>query len=898
MCPRGDDDIANVRVQISEWHGDVLSIGTKLGPYEIGAPLGAGGMGEVYRARDTKLNREVAIKVLLPAVANDPDRLARFSREAQVLASLNHQNIAHIYGIEDADGVKALVLELVEGEDLAQRIARGPIPLDEALPIARQIADALEAAHEQGIIHRDLKPANIKARPDGTVKVLDFGLAKAMDPAGGANANAMNSPTLSMHATQAGIILGTAAYMSPEQARGTTVDKRADIWAFGVVMFEMLTGRRVFEGETLSDTLASLLKTDPAWSLVPADVPPAIKHLIQRCLVKDPRQRIRDMGDVRLALDGANDPAPAPNRHTRRLPVWTLAGIAAASLAVATYALWSRPTVVPRTSARLTIPLPPGQEVTSYPAITHDGRTVAYVTRQGTDDAQLYLRDMNALEGRAVAGSSGAKQPFFSPDGKWVAFFAQGLLQKAEVAGGAPIRIAEAAMSYGGTWNEDNTVIYVPSLGSGLLRIPASGGTPESLTMPDGAAKGYAHVFPQMLPGGRRVLFTIWGQTQGSAILALDSAQWEVVLPGTGWAAAMFDAPRAATGRLLVVDQTAGIRSAPFDAAHASHTSVETSVLSNVFYDVENEARGWLAVSDNRTAVYAPGNPAHASLVWVDREGKVESAGKDQDVYREATLSPDGIKAVVRHGLDLWIHDLQRGTRSRLTPLNTSNLLPLWSRDGTRIIFASNRGGHWGIYAQPADGSRPAEALLTRPDDQYPRSILADGTVLYLEIGPKTGRNLWTLSPDGKTSRLPFASSKESDAEFSPDVSGGTRWVAYSSEESGRSEIYVQSYPAGTNRIPISSGGGVMPRWSHDGKELFYVTGDAIVSVGIAPNGSFGAGRKLFDASNYFINRFNQFNSYDVSPDGTRFLMIQRDPASVPRQLNVILNWTDEMASR
>jgi serine/threonine-protein kinase len=578
--------------------------------------------------------------------------------------------------------------------------------------------------------------------------------------------------------------------------------------------------------------------------------------------------------------------------------MWALAVIAAASFTLAAFAWWSRPAVIPRTSARLTIPLPQGQEITSYPAIARDGRTVAYVTRQGTDDAQLYLRDVNAFEPRAVAGSSGAKQPFFSPDGKWVAFFAQGQLHKAEVAGGAPIRIAEAAMPYGGTWTEDNAIIYASSLGSGLLRIAASGSTPASVTTPDGAAKGYAHVFPQILPGGQRVLFTVWGQAQGGATLALDSGRWEIVLPGTGWAAAMFDAPAATTGRLLVVDQTAGIRAAPFDAVQPAHTSVETSVLSNVFYDVENETRGWLAVSDNRTAVYAPGNPANASLVWVDRDGKIESVGKDQDVYREATLSPDGIKAVVRHGLELWIHDLQRGTRSRLTPSNTSNLLPLWSRDGTRIVFASNRGGHWGIYSQPAEGSQPAKALLTGPDDQYPRSILADGTVLYLQISPTTGRNLWTLSPDGKTSRLPFASSKESDAQFSPEVSRGTRWVAYSSEESGRSEIYVQSYPAGTNRIPISSGGGVMPRWSRDGKELFYVTGDAVIAVAIRPDGSWGAPRRLFDASNYFINRFNQFKSYDVSPDGKRFLMIQRDPRSVPRQLNVILDWTQEVTSR
>ena len=412
-------------------------------------------------------------------------------REAQALAALNHTNIAHIHGLEESSGIRALVMELVEGPTLADRIAQGPIPIDEALPIAKQIAEALEAAHEQGIIHRDLKPANIKVRPDGTVKVLDFGLAKATEPAVASSPSMSRSPTITTPAmTQAGMILGTAAYMSPEQARGKIVDKRADIWAFGAVLYEMLTGRRAFPGDDLSLTLAAVMMQDPAWAALPPATPSSVRQLLRRCLVKDPRQRIRDMGDVRLALEGANDPAPAPNRQTRQPLVWASAVIAVASLALAAFAVWNRPAAVQKTAVRLTIPLPPGQEITSYPAITRDGQTVAYVTQQGTDDAQLYLRDLNSFEPRAVAGSSGAKQPFFSPDGKWVAFFAQGQLQKAEVTGGAPVRLAEAAYPFGGTWNDDNTIIYAASLGSGLLRIPASGGTPESLTKPDGAAQG------------------------------------------------------------------------------------------------------------------------------------------------------------------------------------------------------------------------------------------------------------------------------------------------------------------------------------------------------------------------------------------------------------------------
>jgi serine/threonine-protein kinase len=781
-----------------------LAPGTRLGVFTLIQEIGRGGMGEVYRARDTKLDRDVAIKVLPEAFAHDAERLARFLREAKTLASLNHPNIAAIYGIEESGGITALVMELVEGDDLSQRIAApGPrdaardaardragsatagsspprdpayvrgegayvgrvsrsrpaedagLPIDEALAIAKQIADALEAAHELGIIHRDCKPANIKVRPDGVVKVLDFGLAKAMEPTGVMAVSHSMAPTITTPAlmTGAGMILGTAAYMSPEQARGRTVDKRADIWAFGVVLFEMLTGQRAFGGEDIAETLANVINKEPAWEALPTTVPAHVRQTLRLCLRKQLRERVPDIGAVRLALEGAFETAAQPTTGMASQPapasmrrwLWAVAAalvlMTAASVA---FALWSRPADVEKASTRLTIPLPPGQEIATYPAITRDGQTVAYVTQQGLDAPQLYLRDLNSFEARAVAGASGAMQPFFSPDGTWVAFFAQGQLQKAEVTGGAPIRLAEAAYPFGGTWNDDNTIIYTASINSGLLRIPASGGTPESLTKPDGAANGYAHVFPQALPGGRSLLFTLWGQTQGNAVLSLDSRRWEIVLPATSFGFGFFDPERGSEGRILVVDQSAGIMAAPFDAAHPARTSADTTVLSNVYWELELESRGWLSISNNRTAVYAAGNPTKTSLVWVDREGKAESLGKGQDLYRDVRLSPDGMEAVVRIGGNLWIHDLQRGTRAPLTSGNASNFRILWSPDGTRIIFGSNRGGDWDIYSQPSDGSRPAEVLLKRPDDQWPLSMSRDGTLLYREINAKTAIDLWT----------------------------------------------------------------------------------------------------------------------------------------------------------
>lgn len=666
-------------------------------------------MGEVYKARDTRLGRMVAVKVSKAAFSE------RFEREARAVASLNHSNICTLHDV----GPNYLVMEYIEGMPL-----KGPMPVDQALKYGAQICDALDAAHRKGITHRDLKPANILVTKTG-IKLLDFGLAKL------GNTETKEGPTpadatLAMALTGRNEIVGTLYYMSPEQlqAQGTgrEIDARSDIFAFGLVLYELLTGKRAFEGSSPASVIAAIMER-PAPSI--ADVaPPALDRALRKCLEKDPDNRWQSARDLRSELEwiaaGPSErtaPAAGPPRP-RRLP-WIAASVLAAvalGLGIAAYRA-TKLAEDSKTQARLTIPLPPGQEIISYPAITRDGRTIAYATQQGTSETQLYLRDLNAFEARPVPGSNGARQPFFSPDGKWVAFFARGFIQKAEVAGGAPIRVVEAPYSQGGTWNEDNTIIYAASLGSGLLRVPAGGGTPESLTKPDGAANGYAHVFPQALPGGRDVLFAVWGQKQGTAVLSLASRKWQLVLPSTSFAWGVFDPAGGSGGRLLLVNESGGMRAAPFDAAHPAPTSADTTVLSNVYFEPETECQGWLAVSHTRTAVYAPGNPAKMSLVWVDRQGRSEALSPDQDLYREVSLSPDGTKAAVRRGLSIWIHDLQHGTRSPLTSGNSSNMLPMWSADGKRIIFGSNRGGDWDIYAQPADGSGPAEVLLKAPYD-------------------------------------------------------------------------------------------------------------------------------------------------------------------------------------
>ncbi len=880
--------------------GILLSPGTRLGPYEILTALGAGGMGEVYRARDAKLNRDVAIKVLLPAVANDPDRLARFSREAQVLASLNHPNIAAIYGLETApagDGrtevrpYAAIVMELVEGEDLSQRIARGAIPLDEALPIARQIAEALEAAHEQGIIHRDLKPANIKVRADGTVKVLDFGLAKAIEQAASRKpqADLATSPTLSIHATEAGTILGTAAYMSPEQARGKAVDKRADIWSLGVIVYEMLTGRHAFAGEELSDILAAVLRQEIDWSALPPTTPSRLRRLLERCLDRDPRSRLRDAGEARVEIarletSGGNDEVPAAPLMVRsRSP---LAWLALPIVAIASVAAgWSLKPVTNTAATHLSIALPPGEQVTTFPAISRDGRTVAYVAGRTASSSQLYLRSLDDFTAHPVADSAGAIYPFFSPDGRSIAFFAGGKLQRAAVTGGAPKFVAAVGAPWGGTWTDDDRMVF-STMSGGLWSVPAIGGSLQQLTKTDGGDAGYAHTFPERLPGTTDLLFSFWGRQFNMSRVDTETGAWRAITPDSEHATGT-----STHGYVFVHDGAGGVRAVAWTPDTTAVVHPETVVLDNVYWTAGVD-RPWLSVADNGTAVYVPGDSSNRHLVWVDRRGQVTQLPGEPAQISHASVSPDGRRVAYGNATALWVLDLATGARTRILS-DVGTLAAAWMPDSQRLAVSSNSSGDWEIYTVGISGQSELTPLLKKPFVQHPLDVAPDGTIIAFERHPETGADLWTISPDGKASPLVVTKFNELSARVSADG----RYVAYVSNESGRNEVYAVPLSGKGDRISISLGGGTGPVWSRDGRELFYRDGDDLISVDVktAPTLVLGERRKLLDLSAYDPAYFHQF---DVSADGQRFLLIRTDPASRPVRLNVMLNWVETLKTK
>jgi serine/threonine-protein kinase len=906
-----------------------LGPGARLGPYEIQSAIGAGGMGEVYRARDTRLKREVALKILPESFASDPDRIARFQREAEVLASLNHPNIAAIHGLEEgpADAgshLRALVMELVDGETLADRIARGPIPLDEALPIAKQIAEALEAAHEQGIIHRDLKPANIKVRPDGNVKVLDFGLAKLADTTKPGIADLSLSPTITSPAlmTGVGVLLGTAAYMAPEQAKGRAADKRSDIWAFGCVLFEMLTGRRAFDGEDVTDTVAAVVRGEPPWQALPSSLSPTRVLCLRRCLTKDARQRLGDMRDMRLALEGAFEPAvsASTNPVVEPTPTWRrllpYAFTAAAAVLVTAIVAWNlRSGSPPQSVARFVYDLPANQTFRSggrpVMAVSADGRRLVYNTTGG-----LYLRSFGSLEARLIPGTEPVSTtPFFSPDGNWVGYFENGQVKRIGLDGGAPVVICAATNLFGVSWERDNTILFGQP--AGIMRVSADGGSPQLVVR---ANQGETVYGPQLLPDGDSVLFSVTSQVGDSR---WDNADVVVQSIATGKRTALLhggsDARFIPPGHLLYALRDA-LFAVPFDPARLQFTGGPVSVAQGIARagnPTGNTAAANYGVADTGTLVYLTagarggflaGNPV-ASLVWVDRKGNEQSLNAPPRGYVYPRLSPDGTRVALDlrdQEQDIWIWELQRQTLTRLTFEASLDGLPIWSSDGKRLVWSSQRGGNQlHLYWQAADGTGMAERLTDRSTPQRATDFTPDGkAIIYSEVAMEGQQDVVMLSVDEKrqVTSLVHSAFDEGNAVVAADG----KWLAYESNESGQFQVYVRPFPAvDTGRWQVSTSGGRQPLWSRSGDELFYVdpTG-ALMSVSVVKSAagfSAAAPVRLVNGTGYYYawDDQNRGRTYDVSADGQRFIRIKEGAlagrANDPPRFVIVENWTEEL---
>ena len=905
-----------------------LTPGARLGVYEVTAQIGEGGMGQVYRARDTQLDRDVAIKILPEAFAHDADRLARFQREAKTLASLNHPNIAIIHGLEQAGDVHALVMELVEGDDLSQRIARGAIPIDEALPIAKQIADALEAAHEQGIIHRDLKPANIKVRSDGTVKVLDFGLAKALDPA--PTSDLSQSPTITTPAaTRMGVIMGTAAYMSPEQAKGKALDKRADIWAFGCVLYEMLTGKRAFEGEDVTDTLAEVIKGQPDWTALPADTPQQVRKLLHRCLEKDRKKRLADISDARLEIDDAIA-APAGSEGEARAPVvpamprwrrvlpWAVT-VAAVIGAVTTLFLWAPWRPLPASAplrvsaelgadASLVIAGGAGVPAGNAAVVSPDGSQLAFVAQpHGGGAPRLYVRHLDQLTATPLAGTEGAAGPFFSPDGQSLGFSSGGKLKKIAVTGGAPVTLADAPATRGGSWAEDGTIVFASTRGGGGLWrvVVAAGGTAEQLTTP---APGEAwHRWPQVLPGGRAVLYTV------SAVIGNSTNAWLAVQPlPTGTPHVVQRG--GSSGRYLPSGHLTWVHdgtlfAAPFDLATLVVTGPAVPVVPGVVSSPGNGSAP-VDVSHTGTLVYLPGgeNASAAPLEWLTRDGKTTPIRATPANWSGVQIAPNGLRLAFAltdtANMDVWTYDVARDAPTKLTTDPGVDRNPVWTPDGRRLVYASSRRGAQNLWWQRADGSGVATRLTTSPNVQYPGSWEPSGRFLaFQETRPQTGNDLLILPIEGDDVSgwkpgKPTVFLDEPYAESVPRFSPDGRWLAYESNESGAFEIYVRPFPAREGKWPISTGGGANAVWSRARRELLYPAPDGRIMVVpyTAIGNAFQAEKPGVWSETRVQLRPLTGASFDLHFDGERVAMAPGTAGVVgPTHVTLIFNFFDEL---
>jgi serine/threonine-protein kinase len=886
-------------------------IGTNLAHYRVTAELGAGGMGEVWRASDEKLGREVALKVLPAEFAEDPERMARFEREAKVLASLNHPNIATLYGLETVESGTGtgtgtgtfLAMELVEGEDLSERIKRGPIPVDEVMPIALQIAEALEAAHEQGIVHRDLKPANIKITDEGAVKVLDFGLAKAWQDEG-TDLSSSYSPTITRHATVEGVILGTAAYMSPEQARGKKVDRRADIWAFGVVLWEMLTGSKLFEGETITDVLAAILTSEPDLDDLPTETPPHLRTLIGRCLRRDPKRRMRDMGDARIELE---EPAefiekksvqdrPAAANRKGALVAWSAAGLmAATALVLGLLVLGESPSPEGGPIA-LSVVLPPEisfSQKTFRPVVaispTDDELVIA---ADGGESHLLFRRSLQSTELTPIVGTEGATAPFYSPDGRWVGFSSNRdrMLKKVSLDGGQVVSLAKGDWG-GGSWGEDDTVIYTPAYTDGLWQVSTSGGDARELTSPDPTAGELNHSWPDHIPGTDAVIFT-------SFRLPLMESRIELYSKATGERRVLVE--NAVYGRYVAAGFIVFVRdgvmlAAPFNRDTLEFTGSPVPMLEDMFVAIF-EGNSQYAISDRGTLAWVPASIVQPprEVVTIDRDGREEILLEADRRYGMPALSPDGrsLALALEDGVpDVWVYDLDRQILNRLTSSTRSEFAPLWFPDGRRLAVVVD-DPPFNVYEIRADGSGSPRVLVKNEIDSYPEAFSEDGRQLVIrQTRPDTSSDLELVLLDDSTILSPIRTTKFE--EESPTLSPDGTYVAYHADDTGRNEVYVQRFVDGADRIQVSRSGGQDPLWAGNG-DLFFWRGRELVVVPVATAPSIEIGAEGVVASTV-RHTSTVSREYAITADGQSVIITRTPEVMKSREIQVVMNWFTEL---
>ncbi len=872
-----------------------LNSGAKLGWYEIIAPLGEGGMGEVYRARDGRLDRDVALKVIHPDLTGT-DPLVRFRREARVLASLCHPNVASVYEFDEQGEAAFIVMELVPGETLASRLAHGPMPIAEALRVAGQVAAALQAVHDKGIVHRDLKPANIKITTDGLVKVLDFGLAKHT---GDAPVNAQLA-TRTADNTGAGVTLGTAAYMSPEQARGWEVDRRTDVWAFGCVVFEMLTGGRAFGAATHADTIAAVLEREVDWSALPASTPASIMRLLRRCLTRDPKRRLRDIGDAQLELEDAVTEG-VPDRalrldDPRRSPrLRLMAGaIFAIGLVIGGAALWlGRPQPqLPGNAVHFVVSVPSPAQLAGldFPslAIAPDGSMLAYVASRGSQ-TQLFVRPMNGLESRALPGTTNAVAPFFSPDGRWIAFFAGGELKKVALSGGTPVTLCEAPVGLGGSWNQNDVIVFAATTGSGISQVSAFGGRPQRISTLDVEKGEFSHRWPEWLPGGRTILFTVGtvGSWNDAQIVAQSLATGERTVLVQGGSNPRY----LASGHLLYV-RNGVIMSVRFDANGLRVNGAAAPILEGVLQSSDGAAQ--FSISPTGHAAYVEGafGSEQRRLVMVGRDGVVTPLSVPPQPYQWPRVSPDGEKILVTiegSPPDLWVYDLRSSSLTQLT-FDAGATFAAWTRDGQRVVFTSARHGAPNLFVTAVTQPGPVEKVVSSDHMQIAGSWSADGeTLAFVERRPDTGRDILLISPRERRPAQPWLASPSD--ESTPRISPDGRWLAYVSNQSGHDEVYVKGVASAERQYPISTGGGTEPVWGANSRELFYRTPDGMMMAAFDGTTARESRARLLFKSEFVGGTIDSPN-YDVMPDGQRFVMVQRQSAAAT-SLHVLMNWFD-----